>query len=144
LICISAVSVIVLKHMGYYNPFLLVVDSNAILALLTAFTTFMFFKDLQIKQSPFINTVAASCFGVLLIHANSNAMRQWLWCDTLRNVDYLDSPYCALHAITSVLVIYIICTLIDMIRIRFIERPFFNSAFYRLIDNKINRLLGVI
>lgn len=144
LICISAVSVIALRYMGYNNPFRLVADSNAILALLTAFTTFMFFKDLQIKQSRFINTVAASCFGVLLIHANSNAMRQWLWCDTLRNVEYLDSSYCALHAITAVLVIYIICTLIDMIRIRFIERPFFNSAFYRLIDDKINRLLGVI
>ena len=98
----------------------------------------------RLSKANFINTVAASCFGVLLIHANSNAMRQWLWCDTLRNVEYLDSPYCALHAITSVLVIYIICTLIDMIRIRFIERPFFNSAFYRLIDDKINRLLGII
>lgn len=143
LICVSSASVILLRNMGIHNPYRLVSDSNAILALLTAFTTFMFFKDLQIRQSRFINTVAASCFGVLLIHANSNAMRQWLWCDTLHNVDYFNSPYCALHAITSLLVIYVICTLIDMARIRFVERPFFKSAFYRMIENNVNRLLGI-
>lgn len=144
LVCISSISVIVLKRAGYNNPYRLVSDSNAVLALLTAISSFMYFKDLRIKQSRFINSVAASCFGVLLIHANSNAMRQWLWCDTLHNVDYFDSPYCALHAITSVLVIYIVCTVLDMLRIRFIERPFFKSAFYRVIENKTNRLLGLM
>lgn len=143
LVCISSASVITLRHMEYGNPYRFVSDSNAILALLTALSTFMYFKDLKIKQSKCINTIASSCFGVLLIHANSDAMRQWLWHDTLRNIDYLDSPYCALHAFASILLIYITCTLIDLMRIRFIERPFFNSALYHMIENKTSRLLHI-
>ncbi len=144
LVCISSISVIVLKRLGYNNPYLLVSDSNAILALLTSISSFMYFKELKIRQSRFINNVAASCFGVLLIHANSNAMRQWLWKDTLHNVDYLESSYCFLHAIVSVLIIYIVCTLLDMLRIRFIERPFFKSKFYCLVEQKTNKLLRLI
>ena len=144
LVCISSISVIVLKRLGYNNPYLLVSDSNAILALLTSISSFMYFKDLKIRQSRFINNVAASCFGVLLIHANSNAMRQWLWKDTLHNVDYLESSYCFLHAIVSVLIIYVVCTLLDMLRIRFIERPFLKSKFYCLVEQKTNKLLRLI
>ena len=144
LVSISSISVIVLKRLGYNNPYLLVSDSNAILALLTSISSFMYFKELKIRQSRFINNVAASCFGVLLIHANSNAMRQWLWKDTLHNVDYLESSYCFLHAIVSVLIIYIVCTLLDMLRIRFIERPFFSSKFYCLVEQKTNKLLRLI
>lgn len=33
-----------------------------------------------------IIAIAASTFGVLLIHANSETMRNWLWKDTLDNV----------------------------------------------------------
>lgn len=143
LVCISSASVMALRYMEYGNPFFFVSDSNAILALLTSLSSFMYFKDLKIRQSKYINTIAASCFGVLLIHANSDAMRQWLWRDTLHNVDYLDSPYCALHAIISTLLVYVICTLIDIMRIRFIERPFFESALFSMMESKIGRLLHI-
>ena len=102
----------------------LVVDSNKFLALMTALFAFLTFKDLPLKNSKFINTVAASSFGVLLIHANSDAMRHWLWVDTLDNVGaYYNNVY--LHAILSVVGVYAVCTLIDYLRIRFLERPFF-------------------
>lgn len=52
-------------------PYWFVADSNKILAVLTSVSSFMYFKDLHIKQSKFINTVSASTFGVLCIHANS-------------------------------------------------------------------------
>jgi len=141
LFILSSLSVFVLRFMGYNNPYRLVSDSNAILALLTGVSLFMYFKDLPIKQNKVVNSIAASCFGVLLIHANSDAMRQWLWRDTLRNVDFFNSPYCILHAITSVLVIYAVCTLIDMLRIRYIERPFFNSTIYGKLEKATNKFL---
>ena len=70
------------KQLYYY----FVNDSNKILALITAVSTFMFFKNLKIGYSKFVNSVAVSAFGVLLIHANSDIMRQWLWKDMLNNV----------------------------------------------------------
>lgn len=101
-------------------------DSNKILAVLTAAAAFMFFKNLDIGYNKWINKIAVSTFGVLLIHANSDTMRQWLWKDTLNNVGWFNSPYEFLHLFCSVLGIYIICTLIDMLRIKFIERKIFN------------------
>ena len=72
-----------------------------------------------------VNKIATATFGVLLIHGNSNAMREWLWRDVLKNVSYLNSPYLWIHALLSVLGIYVICVIIDLLRIRCIERPLF-------------------
>lgn len=74
-------------HVHCISPYLWVSDSNAILAVITAVCTFMWFKNLKIKQSRVINTIAASTFGVLCIHANSDVMRQWLWYDTANMLD---------------------------------------------------------
>lgn len=100
-------------------------DSNKPMALITAVCAFMYFKNLNIGYSKFINTVAASAYGVLLIHANSDTMRQWLWKDVLNNTGMYDSMWLPVHAICSVIGIYIICTVIDIIRIRFVENPLF-------------------
>lgn len=43
----------------------------------------MWFKDLKIKQSKIINALGGATFGVLLIHAHSDEMRQWLWKETV-------------------------------------------------------------
>ena len=51
-----------------------VVDSNELLATVTSF---MFFK-FNIRQSKWINTIATSTFGVLLIHAHAHTIRKWL------------------------------------------------------------------
>lgn len=129
---LSWMSVVVLAYLGkifektgiaYFE----VADCNKILALITAICLFMFFKNLRVKQNHFINTIAASTFGVLLIHANSDAMRKFLWVDLLRNTDFYNSPFLVLHAIVSVLGIYVVCTFIDWIRIQFIEKPIFRK-----------------
>ncbi len=102
-----------------------VTDSNTFLALAVGVSTFMFFKTLKVKPSRFINTVSATCFGVLMIHANGATMRRWLWVDTLNNVGMFTSPYLYVHAILSVIGIFAVCCVIDLLRIRFLEKPFF-------------------
>ena len=87
--------------------------------------SFIFFKNIRIPYNKFINTVAASTFGVLLIHANSDAMRQWLWKDMLDNVGHYGAKLMPLYAVGCVLVIYAVCTLIDIIRINLLEKHFF-------------------
>lgn len=86
-----------------------VADSIKILAIVTALCAFLFFKNVKIKQSKFINTVAASTFGVLCIHANSDTMRNWLWKDTLDNVGIYSSQWMVLHAVGSVIAIFAVC-----------------------------------
>ncbi|WP_448863855.1 acyltransferase family protein [Dorea sp.] len=125
---LSWMSVIILtylgKRLGYQGlSYFFVNDCNKILALTTAVFAFMFFKNVYILQSNFINKVAASTLGVLLIHANSDTMRQWLWVDFLKNTAYFESSFLIIHAVGSVLGIYVVCTVIDQLRIKYVEMP---------------------
>ena len=108
-------------------------DSNKPLAVATALCAFLFFKNIKMEYSKVINAIAASAFGVLLIHANSDAMRQWLWQDVLDNVGHY-SGNIYLHAFVSVLVVYAVCTMIDFSRIQLLEKPVF-----KFIDERMKK-----
>lgn len=118
-----------------------VADSNAVLALTNAVTSFMWFKNMRIKNSKAINIIAASAFGVFLIHTRGDVMRQWLWKDTLDCIGHYDTNLYWLYAIGCVLAIYAICTLIDIVRIKTIETPLLNvtERFCMSIYNKYNK-----
>ena len=89
--------------------FWFVADSNHFMAVVTAFCSFMFFKDLNIECSKVINLIGASTFGVLLIHANSDTMKQWLWQDLLGNVGQYRTFALYAHAVLSVIAIFVVC-----------------------------------
>ena len=126
---ISAASVVCCayfgKKFGINNAYFFVQDSNTLLAVTNSVCSFMFFKNIKIKHSKIINTIAASTFGVLLIHANSDTMRQWLWKDTLDNVGHYSISLMPMYAIVCVLGVFAVCVVIDILRIHLIEKPFF-------------------
>lgn len=126
---LSWLSILVVDFIGYKIGFRsfyhMVANEHKFLALTCSFSMFMLFKNIKIKQNKAINTIAASTFGVLMIHANSDAMRTFLWQDLLRNTSYYNSPFLVVHAVVSVLLVYIVCVLIDQARIRFLEKPLF-------------------
>lgn len=70
-----------------------------------------------------INAVGATTFGVLLIHANSDAMRQWLWRETVDCVGHFgDSVLWTLgYATATVLIVFTVCSGIDWFRGKLIE-----------------------
>ena len=107
---------------------------------------FMLFKNINIKYSKTINTIASTTFGVLLIHANSDAMRKFLWQDIFNVKGQYYSEMLFIHAIITVLIVYSICVCIDLIRIKLIEKTIFKflkrkEKFNKLcdyIDNFVN------
>lgn len=126
-------------RIGKQIAFYFVTDSNTFLAVCIGVSSFLFFKNLKIKQSRVINTIAASTFGVLLIHANSDTMRKWLW-QTVLNVKgafSLSTPLLVLHATLSVLGVFIVCVIIDQIRIRTVERFVLDKA-----EKGVNKFLS--
>lgn len=98
-------------------------DSNHIMAIFTAVTSFMFFKNLKVRYNKVINTIASTTFGVFLIHTHSHAMRQLLWNDLFDNPGHYSTP---LYAIGVVALLFVSCSLIDFIRISTIELPLLN------------------
>lgn len=112
-------------------------DSNTLLAVLLGLSSFLYFKNLKMKNSKFINTVSSTCFGVLQIHANSDAMCFWLWGTVLNNVSAYYTKYTMLHMVVSVISVFAVCSVIELLRIKFIEKPFFeiwdkNAEKYRI------------
>lgn len=108
-------------------PYRLVADSNKMLAVIVAVCTFMYFKDMPIKQSRIINTISASTFGVLCIHANSDTMRQWLWKDTVDCVGQYADAQIIMLSLLSILSIFFICIFLDYIRIHSVEKWAFSQ-----------------
>lgn len=122
-IIICSVSVICCFYYTIY-PYYFVTDSNSFLAVITGLSLFMLFKNLKISYNRFINIVAASTFGVLLIHANCNEMREWLWNNICSNAEMFASSLIYIHSIICVIIIFTICTIIDYLRIHLVEKPF--------------------
>ena len=131
---------------GMWSPYYFLGESNRILAVITGISAFLFFKNLKIKPNRFINTVAASTFAVLLIHSNSQAMRTWLWYDTLDVLRFYETNFVYVHAILSVIAIFVVCVCIDYLRILLLERPFmklFDKGFPKIKEKymKIEKAL---
>ena len=122
---------------GKVLSFYFLSDSNKILAVATGLSLFMFFKNIKMKNSKFINTVASTMFGVLLIHANSATMRKWLWIDTLKNAEYFASGKVVIHSVISVILVFVVCLLLDLIRILFIEKYY--MRLWDKIEPKITK-----
>lgn len=131
-ILLSWISIIVCRYIGI-DPYFFVSDSNKILALVTALCAFMFFKNVDIGYNRLINKIAASAFGVFMIHTNSDTMRQWLWRSIFKNGDMYFTKFYVLYAVMTVFLVYIACTIIDIVRIRLLEKPFLH-----FIDKKLD------
>ena len=129
LITLGALSIIGIEYLHSIDKltwllnYHFVADSNKLLSIAIALCSFMYFKGLKIPHSRFINAVGASTFGVLLIHANSEAMRQWLWRETVDCMGHFgDSVLWTLgYATISILIIFTVCSGIDWFRGKYIE-----------------------
>ena len=136
---LSVAAIIVLNEKTgiQVNTSWFVADANKLGAVLVGVFAFTTFKNLNIGYSRLINFVAKTTFGILLIHANSDAMRQWLWRDFL----HVDTSYSLpvgtliLRSVLITVIIFIVCSLIDMIRICAVEKPVFMhfSVFEKMI-----------
>ena len=123
-IALSMLSVWIIAHSGKsISPYWFVSDANKVMALVTALCLFNLFRTFRMPYSRLINSIGATTFGVLLIHANSDAMRQWLWYDLFDNAGHMHSP---LRAILVVLLVFITCSFLDYLRISILEKPLFN------------------
>lgn len=145
LIIISVLSVLMMLSWGISSGVRLdwslvmffVSDSNKLLAFLVSISTFMFIKNIHIRQSKWINTIASCTFSVLLIHANSDAMRQWLWKDTCDNVGFFHSSMIYVHALCVPIIVFIACTIIDFCRQRFLERLYLDLVVKYIQTSKL-------
>lgn len=88
---------------------------NSPLIVLTSVELLIGFIKLKPFYNKWSNVIASSCLGVYLIHDNE-FVRPYLWKTLLKSSEMYSSNYLFLHAIASILGVYLVCTLIDLIR----------------------------
>ena len=105
-----------LEGIHFGNASLLVDDYNHLLVLLSSIGLFMFFvhmKPIKGKAAAVISKISACTFGVYLLHAHLYLENEWpVWFNVF-------APRHALrpvHLIATVLVIFVVCCIIDLIR----------------------------
>lgn len=122
-------SILLVDYSGVQvSPYFMVAGANKFLAIVIAVALFITFKNISMPRIKTINVIASSTFGVLLIHANSDTMRHWLWKDTINvNAMYVTGgTMLILKVLVSVLLIYAVCSCIALAVNKWILIPIFN------------------
>jgi len=124
-----------LGGVGYF----FVYDCNKLFSVAIAVCSFLWFKNMNIKYNRFLNALGAGTFGVFLIHASSGAMQKWIWRDIFDVIGHSSWPLGDLIAFSvgAVLVVFIICNLIDQIRIATLEKWLLNWYDRKIISSRL-------
>ena len=109
------------------NPYFLVIPETKLACIVVAVFAFLVFKNMRLGYSRAINAVAATTFGVLLVHAANDGMRTWLWRKVfdIPSLAYAPILEAVAVSIAAPLAIHVVCSALDGLRIVAIERPLF-------------------
>ena len=77
----------------------------------------------NIKYNKIINTISGASFGVYLIHEH-DYVRTFLWQDILSVYKFSNSLFLIPYTIYVILIVFTICTLIELIRINILEKNY--------------------
>ncbi len=106
----------IVGHEGYFA------GQEKISTLLISLSLFMMFATMKMKYHKWINVIASATFGVYLIHDHP-FVRSFLWMDLFKNASFANSLLLIPYSIFAVFSVYLICTIIDLLRQYLIERP---------------------
>lgn len=126
------VSVLVMDFFGmrmtvFAQKATFLVGQKSPFVLICAISCFMFFRNMEIPYSKFINYIAKSTLAIYLIHSNQN-FRDYMWSVVFQNSKYADAPFLFFYELACTLIIMIICTLIDIARRECLEKTFFSMV----------------
>ena len=135
-------TVIILWWMSLSDGFFMAKPSsflalNSVLVLLCGIGLFCTFINIKIKSN-IINKIASTMFGVYLIHDNP-MIAGWMWNDLLNVSHYYESAFLVPVSVFFSILVIIVCSCIDYLRIEYIEKPLFTivTPLIRNSENKI-------
>ena len=107
--------------------------NNIIIALISIELLFAFIS-MKPKYNKIINFIAGATFGVYLIHEHE-LVYQYLWVDFLKTPIYYQRNNFVLYAFITIILVYLVCTIIDLIRQYTIE-PIWMGIIERIEHSK--------
>lgn len=101
---------------GNVNSLARIFDKNESLPLMfCGLFLFVTFKNLKVPHNSFINSIAATTFGVYLIHENL-LVRHWLYKAVFKSDSFLDSPFLLPYLVAGSIAIFAVCSAIEILR----------------------------
>ncbi len=94
---------------------------NSVFNVLSSFSIFLLFSKLSFS-SKIINVFASSAFAVFLIHGDYNIM-DFLFNDVLQIGSFYSHWYWCLVLISDIVLIYLVCAIIDLLKRRLFDKP---------------------
>lgn len=114
---------------------------RSFLILFAGIGLFYYFSQLEL-QSKKINFIAKTSLGVYLIHDN-RMMRYYIWKDLVNVEQYFHSSTISFlsNFMTSAIIIYCVCVVIDLLRIYILETPIFKIQKFDRIFEKVDNFM---
>ena len=109
-------------------------QSYSIFILTSAITLFLIFAKRKEFSNKYINYISGSVLGVYLIHSNVFVW-PWLFRSFLHVQTRINSPNLFIFCIVSTILVYIVCTGIDIVRRLTVEK-----VWIWIVDNKLNNI----
>jgi len=123
IVIISSVSINMIgAHISFFqNRARYFSSTYSTLILMSTIGIFKYFELASFKESKIINVIASTTFGVYLLH--DSMLRDLLWQSYVKNYFFeLHFSSIIVHSIVSVLVVFSMCSCIELLRIKYIER----------------------
>lgn len=115
-------------------------DIKTVPNYICAFTIFTFFVSLEEKNNKIINYFASTSFGVYIFH-QVPAFINILWYDIFQCNKWKFPEFMFLDTILTVIIVYIMGSVLDIIRKKFIERKFLNNKIANYLCKKMDDFL---
>ena len=116
---------------------------NGPYVLLISIGLFLWFEKRRgIGTIPWVNRIAATMFGVYLIHDHP-LVRSWLWTTLCGNPERVGTGTLIPAGIVEVVCVFVLCSFLDGLRLYFVERPFFarmNPVIERFENGPLKQL----
>lgn len=112
---------IYLKKMNlvvYCNRYIL--GNSSFFVIIPSIFLFLSFKNTKMNNKKYINYISSSVLGIYLIHDNF-IIRNIIWNIIVPNTVFFDKPYFFIFSLLKIIIIFIICLIIDKIKIRLFD-----------------------
>lgn len=138
---------LIIDYIGYkshnnhlFNYALGLSQLNSPITLICSIYIFIYCTKIK-SNSKIINTISSTTLGIYLLHDNI-LMRKYIWQYISPNINYIHFPY--IHAIIKIIIIFIVCSIIEYIRIitfKKIDIWIYNKAniIYNTLTKKIQK-----
>lgn len=133
-------SIILITYLSQYKEGLLrfvqvsIQQSNYLLSLTCATAFFLFFKSLNVPYSRMTNKLATTILGVLCIHEHSASMHHLLYRDIFCVKAHFQDTFFLPYMFGCIIALFLVCAIIDLLRVRFLEKPFFSLVYDKIIE----------